>query len=87
MTTFQTWFAQSPLASSLRVFVAIIASMALADWVSKGTIDFGAWQTWVIAALASAVPPLLRWINPQDLEFGRGALYDSPFDVFEDDDF
>ena len=87
MPTFADWFARSPLASALRVFLAVALSMAVADWVANGTINLGAWQTWVIAALASAVPTVLRWLNPHDIEFGRGAqLVDfEPFDVWDED--
>jgi hypothetical protein len=83
---FTEWFATSPLASALRVFVAIVLAAAIADWSTKGTIDFGAWQTWVIAALVSAVPVITRWLNPYDPAFGRGSTAeDSRFDVFGDE--
>lgn len=82
---FYVWFARSPLAAALRVFIAVVLSMAVADFVAQGAINFGSWQTWVIAALASAVPVVLRWINPADLEFGVGAHEPSDrFDVWED---
>ncbi len=88
MPTFADWFARSPLASALRVFIAVALSMAVADWVANGSINLAAWQTWVIAALASAVPTVLRWLNPQDIEFGRGAqVVDfEPFDVWDEED-
>lgn len=82
MTGFREWLAVSPLASALRVFIAIILSMAVADWVANGSINFGAYQTWIIAGLASAVPVVARWLNPQDLAFGRGSKVDDPFDVW-----
>ena len=88
MPTFADWFPPSPLASALRVFLAVALSMAVADWVANGTINLTSWQTWVIAALASAVPTVLRWLNPQDIEFGRGAqVVDfEPFDVWGEED-
>ena len=86
MPTFADWFARSPLASALRVFIAVVITMALAQWTTTGSFDFTAWQTWVIAALASAVPPILRWLNPQDVEFGRGAIDFTPFDIWGDED-
>lgn len=86
MPTFADWFARSPLASALRVFVAVVVTMALAQWTATGTFDFAAWQTWVIAALASAVPAALRWLNPQDVEFGRGAITFQPFDIWGEDE-
>ena len=86
MPAFTDWFARSPLASALRVFAAVVLTLAVTQWVTNGTIDFAAWQTWVIAALASAVPTITRWLNPADVEFGRGAITFEPFDVWGDDD-
>ena len=87
MKTFQAWLAVSPLASAGRVFVAILVTLAVADWVATGSINFGAWQTWVIAAVSAAIPTVIRWINPEDIEFGRGSYpINDPFDVFDDED-
>lgn len=88
MPTFADWFARSPLASALRVFIAVAISMAVADWVANGSINLASWQTWVIAALSSCLPTVLRYINPADVEFGRGAqVVDfEPFDVWDDED-
>lgn len=80
------WFATSPLASAARVFVAVVLTLAVTQWVTNGAIDFAAWQTWVIAALASAIPTITRWLNPADVEFGRGAIEFTPFDVWDDED-
>jgi hypothetical protein len=84
--TFADWFARSPLASAGRVFIAVVLTLAVTQWVTNGSIDFAAWQTWVIAALASTVPTITRWLNPADVEFGRGAITFEPFDVWGDDD-
>ena len=84
--TFREWFAASPLASWLRVFAAVILSAAVADWATKGTIDFGSWQVWVISALVSALPTAVRYLNPSDVEFGRGSWRDDRFDVWLEDD-
>ena len=86
--TFKEWFAGSPVASWLRVFGAVILSAAVADWSTKGAIDFASWQVWVISACASALPTALRYLNPNDVEFGRGSWRQDRFDVFleEDDD-
>jgi hypothetical protein len=86
MPAFADWFARSPLASALRVFAAVLITLAVAQWAAAGSIDFAAWQTWVIAALASAVPTVLRWLNPEDVEFGRGAIEFEPFDIWGEDD-
>lgn len=71
MNKFNTWLASTPLGSAAKVFVSIVLSMAIADFVSKGSINFGAWQTWVIAGLASAIPVVINWLNPQDTRYGK----------------
>lgn len=68
---FQKWFATSPIASFLRVMFALIIAQATTDFVKLGHFDFGNLEVWLITALASAVPGLLRWINPQDPAFGE----------------
>lgn len=86
MQAFQDWFAASPWASYLRSFVTIVISLAVADWVATGSIDFTNWQAWVIAALASVVPVALRAANPADTTFGRGTgTGSSRFDVFTEE--
>lgn len=86
MSAFQHWFAASPLASALRTFIAVVVSMAVAEWVATGNISLGSWEVWVIAALASAVPTFLRWINPADSAFGAGKpeKKSDRFNVFEE---
>ena len=66
MDNFQIWFADSPLASFLRVLLAVTLSQAVAHFASVGTFDLSNFQVWLIAGLVSALPTLLRWLNPQD---------------------
>jgi hypothetical protein len=68
---FKVWFATSPIASFLRVALALFIAQAMADFVKVGSFDFTNLNTWVISALASAVPGLLRWLNPADPAFGN----------------
>lgn len=70
MKEFELWFASSPLASFLRHFLAILIAQAVAEFAKAGTFDFSNYQVWVIAALVSAVPPLLRYLNPEDTLIG-----------------
>lgn len=84
--SFADWYARSPIASILRVFVAVMVTLAVTQWATEGSINFGAWQTWLISALVSVLPALTRYLNPQDVEFGRGAIDFQPFDVWEDDE-
>lgn len=67
------WLASSPLASALKVFVAVVLGMAVTDFATSGSIDFGNWQAWVIAALVSAVPVVVNWLNPADARYGKGS--------------
>ena len=70
METFLNWFANSPLASILRSFLALVIYAALTEFVKVGAFDFTNWQVWVIGALSACLPALLRWLNPQDVSFG-----------------
>lgn len=79
------WFARSPLAAALRVFVAVVLAMVIAQWTASGVIAFDKWQTWVIAGLASAVPVIIRWLNPAD-PMGQAPGWDESLDVLGEDD-
>jgi hypothetical protein len=81
---FESWFATSPLASALRVFAATVLALAVAAWVESGSISLAQWETWVIAALASAVPVMLRWLNPLDGMYGRNGEPVEYADVYND---
>ena len=63
---FFKWFATSPIASFLRVAIAIVAFQAMTDFVASGHFNFSNAEHWFIAALSAALPGLLRWINPED---------------------
>jgi len=70
MDSFLKWFAESPLASALRVAVAFTLNNMIADFVKVGNFDFTNWKSWVIGAFAVSVPLILRWLNPEDKAFG-----------------
>lgn len=72
MQSFQTWLAESPLATYLKSFVAIIISAAVADWAKVGAISLANWQTWIIAGAVSVAPLLVNYLNPSDSRYGRG---------------
>lgn len=86
MTRFESWFATSPLASALRVFAATVIALAVAAWVESGSISVAQWETWVIAALASSVPVILRWLNPLDGVYGRNGEPVEYADIWDEDD-
>lgn len=68
---FKEWFATSPIASFLRVFVALVISQAVADFVKADSFDFNNLTHWLITALSAGIPTLLRWLNPSDYAFGN----------------
>lgn len=70
MTTFCAWFATSPLASSMRVALGLGVAAAL-DYLAKHVGDFNL-PVVLQLAVAAAIPPLLRAINPADGVFGKG---------------
>lgn len=70
MSAFSTWFATSPLASSLRVAAGLAAAAAL-DYIAKHVGDFNL-PVVVQLAVAAGIPPILRAINPADGVFGKG---------------
>lgn len=53
------------LKSYLRsAIAAVVAVMATLEWT---------WDDVAKAFVAALIPPVLRWINPKDHAFGRGA--------------
>lgn len=68
-----TWLAKTPLGSAAKTFLAFVLAAFVADAVSAESINFDNWQVWVIGALASAVPPIIAWLDPNDTRWGRGA--------------
>ena len=72
MKNFWTWFAQSPIASAVRVAVAFFIGQMVAEWARVGDFDFSNYKSWLIGALVVSIPMILRWINPEDKAFGAG---------------
>jgi hypothetical protein len=68
-----TWLAKTPLGSAAKTFLAFVIAAFVADAVSSESISFDNWQVWVIGALASAIPPVIAWLDPNDDRWGRGA--------------
>lgn len=84
--TFADWFASSPIASWLRTFVAIILTLFIADGADIFGIDATDLRGYFAAALVATLPVVVRWLNPSDPEFGRGAIEFEPFDVWDEAD-
>jgi hypothetical protein len=83
---FQEWFATSPIASWLRSFIAIVVAMFIADGADLFAVELSDLRAWVAAGLAATLPVIVRWLNPADVEYGRGALSYEPFDIWDDED-
>lgn len=66
MEKFYLWFADSIIASFLRHFLAILLTLAIADFASMRVFSFENVEIWAISALVAAAPPLLRKLNPYD---------------------
>lgn len=73
MTGFAQWLAATPLGTALKAFIAIILTLALVDWQTRGAIDLANWQAWVLAGLASALPVITNYLNPADGRYGKGS--------------
>jgi hypothetical protein len=73
MNGFTTWLATTPLGSALKVFLGVLLGAVLLTWTSEGVISFDHWQTWVIGALAVAVPIIINALNPADTRYGKGS--------------
>ena len=65
------WLASTPLGTALKTFVAVLLAAVVGDWATAGEISLGNWQTWVIAALVSALPVVVNWLNPADNRYGK----------------
>ena len=66
-----TWLANTPLGGAFKTFLAVLLAAVVGDWATAGEISLGNWQTWVIAALVSAVPVVVNWLNPADGRYGK----------------
>jgi len=67
MKKLQIWFAKSPLASFLKVFVA-----GILGWVVLNVGSLNLHPAIAIAGVSS-LPILISWLNPADDRFGKGS--------------
>ncbi len=66
MENFLKWFNESPIASFLRSFFAIVLAQAVSDFAKLGKFDFSNLEDWLIAGLVAMLPVALRLLNPKD---------------------
>jgi hypothetical protein len=48
----------------------VFAAASLAVWLSTGAFDF---QSMTNAGFAAVLPVIIRWLDPADKAYGRGA--------------
>lgn len=69
--------ATHPLGMAFKTFLAVLLAAAVGDWATHGAISLGNWQTWVIAALVSALPVVVNYLNPADTRVGIHSQVES----------
>ena len=69
---FWKWFAKSPIACALRVAFSYIIGAVIGagfDFSDPEKI-----KAMLLGAVVVSSPIILRWINPYDTAFGKGAI-------------
>jgi hypothetical protein len=59
--------------SYVKVFVAVVLGLFLANGADVFAVDAGDLKTWLAAALASVLPLIITALNPKDSRFGKGT--------------
>lgn len=59
--------------SYVKVFVAVVLGLFLADGGDLFAVDMQDLRTWLAAGLAAIVPLLITALDPKDLRFGRNT--------------
>lgn len=60
--------------SYVKVFVAVVLGLFLADGADVFSVSVTELQTWLAAGLASVLPLVVTALNPNDARFGKGAV-------------
>lgn len=61
------------LKSYVKVFVAVVLGLFLADGADVFAVDMTELRSWIAAGLASVLPIIITAIDPTDSRFGRKA--------------
>lgn len=68
------WFSETKLGravvSYVKVFLAVILGLFLADGADVFAVDAGDLRTWLAAGLAAVLPLLITALDPGDTRFG-----------------
>jgi len=59
--------------SYLKVFVAVVLGLFLADGADVFSVDVTELKTWVAAGFAAVLPLLITALDPTDTRFGVGS--------------
>jgi hypothetical protein len=59
--------------SYVKVFVAVVLGLFLADGADLFSVDMQDLRTWLAAGLAAVVPLVITALDPKDLRFGRNT--------------
>ena len=73
MERFEYWLARSPFASAVKIGLAYVIGVAVADWSTAGRISFDNLETWIIGAFAVMGPILVNALNPADDRYGKAT--------------
>jgi hypothetical protein len=72
MEAFKAWLAASFWGTTFKSFIAVMLSIAVADWTTGG-LHFGDWQQWLLGAVISLAPAVINHLNSADTRYGRGS--------------
>lgn len=61
------------LKSYVKVFVAVVLGLFLADGADVFAVDMSELRSWLAAGIAAVLPLLITAIDPTDNRFGRKA--------------
>lgn len=59
------------LKSWIKVFAATVLSLFLADGGDVFSVDWADLRTYLAAGVASVLPLIITWLDPNDPRFGR----------------
>lgn len=59
------------LKSWMKVFAATVLSLFLADGGDVFSVDWADLRTYLAAGVASVLPLIITWLDPNDPRFGR----------------
>lgn len=65
-----SWLATSPIASFLKIFAA-----GILGWIALNIDEIGLHPA-VAIGLASSIPVLINWLNPEDSRYGNEGTVD-----------